>query len=397
MNYVIKFVFIIFMSVFLGNIVGLQQSHATEPIKLAAYQAWFGLPSHLPVYDSRDPVLLAQQIEKAKGMGIAGFVVDWYGPHSGAGLDNDADRAFIDQATAELFKQARTRDFKIALMYDEGAIAQAGLSPEQYTEQVQADLTYAEENYFSSSAYLKIDDKPALFVFSYHAVDEQLAWQNLRNALPSPIILIDNDPNPATQDRDENFDGFYAWVQADWRPKGKDWGEGYLNWFYWQMKEGMYKEKIMVGGVWPGFDDLLASWGERRFIPRHHGRVYRETMTLAQEKEAPLLLLETWNDFEEGTDIEFGIDMIVNMEEEYPALLVRSSPLTVEWDPARGELALQVYKEGRLIYDQRKASGVALALNPRGEYEVKLWTSGTDTLSQWVKIRSKDSGKKKMH
>jgi hypothetical protein len=71
--------------------------HAEEPMILAAYQAWFGLPSHLPVYKlcepdltSCDSALLARQIQKAKGMGIAGFVVDWYGPK--AGVANDLDR-----------------------------------------------------------------------------------------------------------------------------------------------------------------------------------------------------------------------------------------------------------------------------------------------------------------
>ncbi|MCI5122516.1 MAG: hypothetical protein D3908_15270 [Candidatus Electrothrix sp. AUS4] len=70
-------------------------------------------------------------------------------------------------------------------MYDEGAVYKdnSGLTEAQYMNQVQADLAYAEEKYFSSSAYLKIDDKPVLFVFSYHAVDEQLDWKDLRNML----------------------------------------------------------------------------------------------------------------------------------------------------------------------------------------------------------------------
>ncbi|WP_339136449.1 MAG: endo-1,3-alpha-glucanase family glycosylhydrolase [Candidatus Electrothrix sp. GW3-4] len=392
MKCTIKFGFIIVLFIFFSSIVVLKASHAAEPTILAAYQAWFGLPSHLPVYNSCDPDLLAQQIQKAKDMGIDGFVVDWYGPQ--AGVINDTDREFIDQATAVLIEQAEADNFKIALMYDEGAVAQAGLDDERSMGQVQADLVYAKK-YFSSPAYLHIHGYPALFVFSYDEVDQYLDWETLRSELGTQLTLIDNDPNPAAQERDDIFDGFYAWVQADWRPKGKDWGKGYLDWFYGQMKEGRYADKIMIGGVWPGFDDLLAFWGKRRFIPRQNGQVYAKTMDLAQQHDAAIILLETWNDFEEGTDIEFGRDMIVDMEADYPDLLVRSSPITVEWDPARGELAVQVYKNGRLIYDQRKSSGVSLALKPKGEYELKLWTSGTDTLSQWIKIRRKDLEKRR--
>jgi len=50
------------------------------PQILAAYQPWFGKPNHLNVgYSSQDPRVLAEQIEKAKNLGITGFVVNWYG------------------------------------------------------------------------------------------------------------------------------------------------------------------------------------------------------------------------------------------------------------------------------------------------------------------------------
>ena len=50
------------------------------PQILTAYQPWFGKPNHLNVgYSSQDPRVLAEQIEKAKNLGITGFVVNWYG------------------------------------------------------------------------------------------------------------------------------------------------------------------------------------------------------------------------------------------------------------------------------------------------------------------------------
>lgn len=356
---------------------------------LAEYHAWHGLPSHTQApYDSRDPDVISKHIQKAKDMGIDGFVVDWYG-HKNE-VANDNDREFIDQATTELMRQAEEKNFRVALMYDERTVSQAKLETSKYMDQVQSDLNYAQK-YFSSPAYMHIDGYPALFIFSYSDVDPFIDWLKVRNELGTPITLIDNDPNPDDLSHDNAFDGFYAWVQAEWDSDGKKWGEGYLNWFYSTMNGGLYAKKVMVGGVWPGFDDLLASWGKNRYISRQNRRIYDKTMALAEEYNVPIVMIDTWNDFEEGTDIEFGVEMIADMEDHDPELSVRSSPVEVKWDTNRGKAVLQVYKNGNLIYDQNHSSGVLIALESRSKYELKIWVSGSPTpIAKWIKIRSQD-------
>ena len=62
------------------------------------------------------------------------------------------------------------------------------------------------------------------------------------------------------------FDGFYAWVQpaaSTWLTDGTEWGHDYLTWFY-SVMAGLaptYTNKVAIGGVWPGFDDLKCSVG----------------------------------------------------------------------------------------------------------------------------------------
>lgn len=387
------------------NFLGNEQCHAADPpVLLAEYQAWFDSSSppamsHIQVYNSQSPAIITKQIQKAKAMGIAGFVVDWYGPKAGTLLNNN-DRDFIDKATDELIKQAELQGFKIALLYDEGAVFKdnAGLTEAHYMTQLQSDLNYAKK-YFSSSAYLNINGYPAMFVFPYDAVDSYIDWNAVKNGLGTTITWIDKNPNPDTLAHDNLFDGFYAWVQPNnwehWDVYGKDWGEKYLEWFYSTMKSGNYVNKVMVGGVWPGFDDLLAPWGKHRFISRQNGLVYQKTMALAQQNNSPYILIGTWNDFEEGTDIEFGVDMTINMEDNenfYQDILVRSSPFKVEWNPSRGALSLQVYKDGNLIFDQKRLSGSSITLASGGDYAVKLWISDspTDAIIKKVKIRSQD-------
>ncbi len=386
-----------------------------RPLVLAEYHVWHGLPCHseafsgafwLPqerprAYDSRDPSVLAEHIERAKAAGIDGFVVDWYGPPdtvpdcSGSCEEDpkDCERSHMDQATAGLLSEAEARDFRVALLYDEGTVRQAESSPAAYQARVISDLTYA-MTYFGSPAYLRLGGKPALFVFPYADVDPHVDWAAVRAALGQPVTLIDQDPDPRDPGHDDLFDGFFAWVQpgaAGWDGAGRNWGKKYLKWFYSTLRSAPYGEKIAVGGTWPGFDDSLAPWGSMRFMSRRDGRVYEKTWKLARRNRAPIVLIATWNDFEEGTDIEFGLWMVVDMESSSPEVLLRSSPLEVVWEEARGEGVVQVYRTGNLIYEQRHRSGVYFAMESGVAYEIKLWVDGRlEPFAKAVKIRAQD-------
>jgi hypothetical protein len=231
----------------------------TSTLVLASYQAWHGLPDHLqlPPYLSTDPEVIARYIRMAQEQCLGGFVVDWYGPPDG--LANDADRDYIDSAAAELLEQSGASNLQIGLMYDEGTLSSLTALT---TTRVISDLLYA-RSYFTRSNYLTISGKPALFVFPYPNIDPNIDWNLVRQKLDLDITLLDEDPDPGVPAHDALFDGFNYWVQATpWRPDSySDWGEDYLNWFYPTLQNPAYKNKIGIGGVWPGFDDSRAGWG----------------------------------------------------------------------------------------------------------------------------------------
>jgi hypothetical protein len=245
--------------------------------------------------------------------------VDWYGPPSG--LSNDTDRAFIDQATAELMRQAETRGFKVALMYDEGTISNTEPLTTLHETRAISDLVYA-QRYFTSPAYLTINGHPALFVFPYQQVDPNITWPNVRGQLGITVTLLDEDPTPGDQ-HDLQFDGFYAWVQpaaSTWLTDGTEWGHGYLTWWYGVMTglAPTYTSRIAIGGVWPGFDDSNAPWGHPpyRYMWPRCGQTWRDTWQLAHQYNPPYVMIDTWNDFEEGTGIEFGVgDCLVQAQQ----------------------------------------------------------------------------------
>jgi hypothetical protein len=274
------------------------------PELLAVYQPWFGNREHIDVgYSTLDRVVLERQIEQAKNMGVAGFVVNWYGQR----------KSFTDQSYAMLQQAANDGNFKVAIQYDEAVD-----HPGQETEAVIADLNYAYEHYIGpnsairSASYLRYDGRPVIFIFPKS--DNNTDWNRVRQMTDSwaekPVLLYQNISAKWADD----FDGFYAWVnpgRGGWKSNGSNWGESYLENFYATMKD-KYPDKLAVGAAWPGFDDSRASWTQHRFMNTRCGKTFDDTLHLYRRyyndtNPLPYLLIVTWNDYEEGTAIERGV------------------------------------------------------------------------------------------
>ena len=275
-----------------------------EPTMVAVYLPWFGRPGHINVgYSSQDRVVLANQIAQAKQLGIAAFIVNWYGEH----------HEFEDKAYSLMQQVAAENNFKVALMYDED-----DADPATETDVVIADLQYAYDHYIGPRAvvprdnYLSYDGRPVIFIFPKGGHTD---WNRVRqtvNSWQNPPLLLMKDIRP---DVANAFDGFYAWVnpgKQGWHSGGSDWGEDYLDNFYKTMIT-RYPDKIAVGAAWPGFDDSKASWSEGRKMDARCGRTFSDALRLFrryydQQHPLPFLMIETWNDYEEGTAIERGVN-----------------------------------------------------------------------------------------
>jgi len=274
-----------------------------EPTMLAAYMPWFGQPGHINVgYSSEDRVQLEKQVDQAKQLGITAFVVNWYGQH----------HTFEDKAYALMQEVAAEKNFKVAIMYDEDDSDPAG-----ETDDIISDLQYAYDHYIGPhavvprEAYLTYNDRPMLLIFPKGA---RVDWNRVRQALngwENPPLLIYKDIHP---DLANDFDGFYAWVtpgKPGWQSDGSSWGQQYLDNFYKTMAAD-YPNKIAVGAAWPGFNDSEASWTQNRKMDYRCGRTFVDTMRMFrryydQQRPLPFLMIETWNDYEEGTAIEKGV------------------------------------------------------------------------------------------
>ncbi|HZQ68626.1 MAG TPA: endo-1,3-alpha-glucanase family glycosylhydrolase [Terriglobales bacterium] len=273
------------------------------PKVVADYQPWFGAHNHINVgYSTQDPAVLRKQIQQAKEMGIYAFAADWYGDR----------QPYIDRSYALLQHVASETGFHVALMYDETEEDTGRATDDALEAMDKAYKQYIGPDAPARQAYLTYNGRPVIFIFPKRG---HTNWDQVRaqvNTWESPPILIYKDLPPAQYAK--NFDGYYAWVHPGpkgWAADGSEWGQQYLETFYKRMKE-RFPDKIIVGGVWPGFDDRKASWSLNRRMDRRCGKTFEDTLHIFREhndpsRPMPFVMIATWNDYEEGTQIENGI------------------------------------------------------------------------------------------
>jgi hypothetical protein len=274
------------------NVHSLLYSGASTKV-YAHLMVWFGGSNHMNVgYSSTDAAQVHRQITDMISRGIDGVIIDWYGPN------NDEDKA-----TKLVMAEAETHPgFTFAIMVDQGAIAKAtcpGCTPQQA---LIGELQYVEQQYFVSPAYMKQQGRPVVTNFDIDLV-YTIDWTAVNAALTSqPLFLFQNNSGFSHV----LSDGSYSWVM----PTTTDYGISYLTSFY-DTGVPLTTEQTL-GASYKGFNDSLASWGSGRVMGQQCGQTWLHTFSeinglYNSGKQLSALQLVTWNDYEEGTEIESGI------------------------------------------------------------------------------------------
>lgn len=254
---------------------------------------WFGGSNHMNVgYSSTDPAQVHRQVVDMISRGIDGVIIDWYGP----GSQEDTATKLI---MAEAEKQA---GFTFAVMVDKGAIPRAGCGSCSAQQALIDELNYIANNYYSSPAYARWQGRPMVTNFDldlHYTID----WNAVRSAVAGNPAFIFQHAGGFTH---AQTSGSYSWVIL-----ASDYGMSYLTNFY---DAGLtYPAEDAYGATYKGFNDSLASWGSGRVMSQQCGQTWLQTFskinhTYNSSKQLDALQLVTWNDYEEGTEIETGID-----------------------------------------------------------------------------------------
>jgi|SRR5271165_252947 len=336
---------------------------------------WFGQSNHMNIgYSETNAAQVQSQIDDMVSRGIDGAIIDWYGPGNS-----------IDQATQLVMAAAESHPgFSFAIMIDQGAIewySCQGCSPQQALVN---DLQYIEKTYFSSPAYMTIQGQPVVTNFNVSLSYPSVDWKAANAALSShPVYIFQNNNGFAAP----LTDGSYSWVM----PTTTDYGMSYLTSFY---NAGIaYPNEQTVGATYKGFNDTLASWGSNRIMGQQCGQTWLQTFSelngmYSAGKQLPYLQLVTWNDYEEATEIESGIDNCLSVSASVAAN-------TLQWAVNGNENTVDHYTvyistDGQNLMPLPDIANGIHSLNlcgfpvPSGSYEMFVQAVGKPTLANQI-------------
>ena len=335
---------------------------------------WFGESNHMNIgYSSTNPAQVKSQITDMISRGIDGVIIDWYGPNNA-----------MDQATQLVMAEAENHPgFTFAIMIDQGAIewnSCSGCSPQQA---LISQLQYIEHTYFPSPAYMISQGQPVVTNFNID-LSYSVDWNAVNAVLSThPLFLFQNN-NGFSHTLSV---GSYSWVM----PTTTDYGIGYLSSFY---DAGIsFPSEETVGATYKGFNDTLASWGSHRIMKQQCGQTWLQTFSeinglYNSGKPLPDLQLVTWNDYEEATEIESGIDNCVTLSASVAAN-------ALQWTIAGNENTVDHYSvyvssDGASLMSLTDLAAGTHSLNlcgfaiPAGNYQLFVQAVGKPSLANQI-------------
>ena len=353
-------------------------------------QIWWGSPLHSgnPM-DQSDPAVVERQAQNAMDRGCDEVTFDWYGSgYAGRHLQH-ADAAFLDKVVQAWQRNLDARceaangicPLRFALMEDVGTETGRGR-----LGSFETDLRYAQAHYFAGHpSYWAVSAggcaaRPVVLAFGWGWPDSgSVSWRALKDWVHSgagldkrcqgePLLVI----NGVEGLRFHNTDGSYNWVGItpyfDDRPgaiavpgvsgTGQfdthfEAGSGYSE-ADWYRAAAASDKPINIGSVYPGFNNTNTSYGFNPAAGHPFGWVTSRQCGLvwvnawkqpaasgffSAQNPIGYMGIVTWNDYEEGTAIEPGIDNCIDDASITAALRGQTLTWTYRFGPGAGSPA----------------------------------------------------------
>jgi hypothetical protein len=320
----------------------------TVPIWVETQNWWGGGNGHIDNGEvSSKSAQMANEVADHISRGFAGQVVDWYGPGTTADLG---------LPSVEAAAEASSGAYQFAVMIDKAYFA-GGCG--ETVACLNSGLAYVATHYGTSPAYLKdASGKPIIFFFINQYYTTEYAILTGPGVDAGGAVFEMYEPNGFPGKDPANTIGEYAWVNpAD--GAGNTTTSGAMGSFAWETDFG-FKDlnsyfsaadgnptSFLVSEAHKGFDDNLANWSLNRVIDQRCGLTWLQTFDhtgtfggsatylgnlnyLESGKHLDFVLVDTWDDYEEGSEIETGIDNCMS------SLSVTLTGSTLDWAPTWG-------------------------------------------------------------
>jgi hypothetical protein len=299
---------------------------------LCEYQPWFGLSGHKSVgYNENSPATIAAQDSYMLSEGCDIVLVDYYG-------SLDPNQTFNLTTTNTLFADVNARSgypLKFGIMEDKGALKSTCPTSGQtesatvtcLQNSLMKEMDYINTHYTHGPAYWIDAGQPVIAYFGgksdwpvLTATDWDSVWSAVKsytNSYSIPFKYVFQFGSFTANAYDA---GRYGWVQpAAYGSTQQFWWGGntsssptYLDTLY---SAGLnHPSQLTIGALYKGFDDFEASWSGNRVVAQQCGQVLLKTANEISKyfggtkPQIPYVQVITWNDYEEGTAAEEGID-----------------------------------------------------------------------------------------
>lgn len=243
-------------------------------------------------YDSRDPARIRVQLVEARAAGLDGFAVSWWGRESEEAL-----------GLAELFRYAGEAGLVLAPYYETGELRRRGALG------VAADLESLVDRHGSEPAWLRVAGVPVVFLYASHRLRPP-AWDAVLSRLAARgrrLFLVADVPSPewlaARPDWLQRFDAFHVYTPVVFLARGRDLGEAYGT----LTTLGRAAGRPFVPAVAAGFDDRPVR-EPGTVVDRAGGATYDHTWQAALSVDPTWILVSTWNEWHEGSEIEPSVE-----------------------------------------------------------------------------------------
>lgn len=273
---------------------------------------------HMPtagLYDSLDPEVIRRHLDESRKAGIDGWIVSWWG------IKHDTD--VLDLILSEAATHAP--GFKISLYYEmipgcRGYRCEEK-TKEERTQAVLEDFRYLRDRYFSHGSFLKVSGRPVVFVYMRAMLQGGRAWPDTVEAirremdvfLSADVMMTFLTPVPT-----KGFDQVHFYNQvyelAIFSPRLVDY-RGFVKRASWS---GLGSAVTVI----PGYDERLVPGRPGLHLNRKDGATYRIVWEKALAADPDWILITSWNEWYEGSEIEPSVesgDKYLEITAEYSA------------------------------------------------------------------------------
>jgi hypothetical protein len=236
-------------------------------------------------YDSGDPAVILRQLRLARAAGLDGFVVSVWGRES-------RETALL----GPLARAAQREGLVVAPYYEAAGLAQRG------PPGVARDLEALLDRHGGEPGLLRVGGRPVVFVYGARTLRPG-GWEVVRRRLARSgrdVYLVGDSRHPRWL---SHFDALHVYTPTRFLTRGVALEAAYREWQASASRAGI----PFFPAVTPGYDDRRIRVPGTR-VPRDGGATYDATWQAALAIRPPWVLITSWNEWHEGTEIEESLE-----------------------------------------------------------------------------------------